>query len=183
MADSVTSVFNTLVEGLSAGRRWLAFLGILVVAITILLVVEQQTGLGYYYALGRRVELLGHLNQLAKDGIASHPELSRIYSRSIEDLERRTVAPFDLRAFTAVNSPASWKFLSGSALGVLLSLSGLLQRNNGPALFFAGLAFALFFGFLGLAIPTLGSLWVNCLGFPFLQAATLFLLGRRKKAV
>ena len=183
MSDPVTSVFNTLVEGLPASRRWLAFAGILFFAIASIMMLEHQTGLGYYYSLGRRVELLGRLNQLSKDGIAANPQLAHSYARSIEDLERRNVTPFDLRTFGVVSSPTSWKFLSGAALGILLSLSGLFQKSQGAVLFLAGLAFALLFGFVAVAIPTLGSPWVNYLGFPVVQALTLYLLGRRKAAV
>jgi hypothetical protein len=188
IAEFIVTLFNSI----RLPFRGLVILLCLGASVLVLVWYEHLTGYFYFTRLERKIALLKELQDIASQGIEIHRELYPIYESVVNELAeyeaRRAVVPW----LPTVNlgNPVIWgKAISGASIWILFLIIGIssdVQKSGKLTGTTIGvgivvLMIAALFAWLGTLIPTLLNPWVNYIGFPAIQAAVLYLLGRKKK--
>jgi hypothetical protein len=181
MFEGFGNLVTALFEGLNLRRRWVAILGFVILITFCLLIFEQTSGTIYYNSLGRKVEILKELNALEKEGtISSYPELKRTYDTTVEELNLRTIQPFNFSSIALISSITFWKVISGAAPAVGFMVFFILQKETDIHALFGAIIFAILGGFIGGLLPVIYNPWINYIGFPIAQGVFLNAYGKRE---
>jgi hypothetical protein len=188
MKDIATFVV-TLFKDLNARARWIAIFVSLLTLVAALAGYEYLTRDIFYDRLERRVALLGELQQIADQGIATHPELYPIYQAVVRELSERRLDTVLSPPLSGADPVTVWKAVSGGVVWLLILAIGLGEEigrtksitGETAAVGVMLVLVALLYAVVGAAIPTLYNPWVNYIGFPLLQLAVLYLLSRGSK--
>lgn len=169
-------VIKSLLEGLNLRARWVAVSGLVILILLVFYGLELFTGWNYYRSMNAKVTLLERLNTLSSNHISENSDLYPIYSQLVRDLAARDTAPVAALTF----SVAFWKAMTGAFLWVFLAILGLLgtfgKDTNTRAVAVLVLSMlAVVFGYIGSALPTVVNPWVNYVGVPTAQIATLLI--------
>ncbi len=161
--------------------RLFSLIVLVVLIIMGLFVWDWTTGYLYYGSLDRKISILERLHELERTGITDNPELKQLYEDSVEDLTRHKVHPISTIPSEMRSSEGFFKFLSSGWLGWLMIIVGFSEKRKGKGdwknTVVAGIFFGIMMGLVGYILPTLGSIWVNYLVWPFLlQLILLYVL-------
>lgn len=178
-------VFRNIVEVLrGSGLGFRIFF--LITFFFVLVIADLYTNFGFHLRMTQQINLLEKLEDLSEEPLARDPKLRAIHNNLVQKLEsysERGQPSFDpiISWFT---TERTWKFLSASLLWVLVGIAamlgafGLTAANIGVG-FVVFVTFSLF-GYIATLIPTLYSLWVNCILYALIfQIVPLILLSRR----
>lgn len=176
------ALITSMLAGLDIRRRWLATVGALGLAITLLYLFELGTGWLYFRNLEKKVALLSQLRSLEEKGIAQSPVLRPIFEQAASDLAARGTSPASWPTLGFTGSTALWKGLSGASLWILFALLGLggtFGKDSRLAAFLVLGIVAIVLGVIGSILPTVYNPWVNYISFPLLQLVLLIVISGR----
>lgn len=154
-----------------------------IIAAVMVFGAELRSQATYYETLDKKISLLKSLNELEKDGIKSHPELSKVYEQTIIELSLHQITPFTIPPIRfpdtlMVNEFTFYKALSGAFVGILFFFIALLFVRDGKREVLKGaIIVAVAFGLLGAALPTINPPIVNFIGLPIVEIIALYLYG------
>jgi hypothetical protein len=154
-------------------KRVLHVLLILMLALAILGALEWYTSYLQLMRIARSAEILATLQEIQSRGLASQSELDQTYRTLMAELEAstysRTLSWRVPEAPTIRDFRPLWKFSAGAAPMWLIGLftSFFIEtRREAVVTMAAMLLVGLFFGGIGLILPTVAWPWVNLVAYP-----------------